>query len=132
VLDHWPSKLQVLSLDNPNLSLLIYITGFKWNIGDSFIARLRNSHGPPPDEPAYDIVVGPLPYGYILVVPLLDIREGSMIRFVGGFEFNNWQDAAMADCMKTFLHYSFLESNRTLVFSDLQGACFFKTYIAMH
>lgn len=89
---------------------------FKWNSEGAFIGRLSKSEDCP-----YICDVGPLPYAFILVVPLLDIKKKDSVRFTDPDTYKNWQERKMASAMSTFVHYAFLESDRTLVFSDLQG-----------
>lgn len=58
----------------------------------------------------------------MLVIPLLDITEENTVRFSISHDAHpTWQRNKMADALNAFLHFSFLESGRKLVFSDLQG-----------
>lgn len=65
----------------------------------------------------------------MLVVPLLEITDENSIRFnIPHYQHPDWLRINMADALNAFLHFSFLQSNRELVFADLQGLHYYLYY----
>lgn len=94
--------------------LSIFRIDFSWNVDGAFIGRIPLAEGPNQ--------VDPLPFEFMLIVPLLDIKEEDTIRFnIPVNTHPTWSRINMADALNAFLHFSYLQSDRKLVFADLQG-----------
>lgn len=117
ILEEIPGKLHVLRYVHSH-----YLpSDFHWNVDGAFIGRLPFGHGPPVPNSRYNDRIGPLPFEYILVLLLLDVKEENVIRFSNFPIQTTWEASRMEDAINAFRHYAFIESDRTLVYTDLQG-----------
>jgi hypothetical protein len=86
----------------------------KWNTEGAFIGKLAEVMPEPEHE---------FPFRYFLAVPLLhiDYVNTILIRFSETVHNGNWQSLEAEAVVSAFVHYSFIKSNRSLLFTDLQG-----------